>query len=297
MRQILKHIEHTKKRWSGHEEWPFTSIWSQLASWCPHESKTQIANPEKEEPGSRITRTLHRSPNRHTNVLVETNIRCITPHIRSSPSCVTNVACIPNWSIQKHGFLRESLPSLFSTFLTTFPSINHSMKFGHHFITYSWNASEQSNPRSWISSLFPLPAHNHQVSFKKQPQKEPVLSLTIITWSVVISLYDGLVFTKKLKVDLILGLVTFERRKIDVEVKATRVTFGALDERTESAVMKAGGTAPPCAPTVVVCESDGIGLRAVSACLWGVVYGDLVNGLGLVVDCWIRHFYFLGNKK
>lgn len=120
MRQILKHIEHTKKRWSGHEEWPFTSIWSQLASWCPHESKPQIANPEKEEPGSRITRTLHRSPNRHTNVLVETKIRCITPHIRSSPSCVTNVACIPNWSIQKHGFLRESLP---------FPFLH----FPHHF--------------------------------------------------------------------------------------------------------------------------------------------------------------------
>jgi len=109
-------------------------------------------------------------------------------------------------------------------------------------------------------------------------------------------LYDGLVFTKKLKVDLILGFVTFKRRKIDVEVKATRVTFGTLDERTESAVKKAGGTAPPCAPTVVVCESDGIGLRAVSACLWGLVYGELVNGLGLVVDCWIRHFCFLGNK-
>lgn len=64
---------------------------------------------QMKEPKSRITRILHCSPNRNTNVPIEANIWCIASHVRPSPSCLSNVAGIPNWSVQKHRLLWKSL--------------------------------------------------------------------------------------------------------------------------------------------------------------------------------------------
>lgn len=58
---------------------------------------------------SRITRALHRSGNRHMNVFVEANIRCITAHVGPTPPGLINVASIPNRSIQKHWFIGKPL--------------------------------------------------------------------------------------------------------------------------------------------------------------------------------------------
>lgn len=109
------------------------------------------------------------------------------------------------------------------------------------------------------------------------------------TRGVVISLNNGLVFAEEFKVDLVLGFVAFERGEVNVEVEAAGVSFGALNEGAESAIEIASGGAPPGYAAVVVCESDGVGLRTVSAGFWGVVNGDFLYRFG-IVEHWIRHF-------
>lgn len=80
-----------------------------------------------------------------------------------------------------------------------------------------------------------------------------------------------------------MGFVTFKRRKIDVEVEATGVALRALDEGAEGAIEEAGGTPPPSPTAVIIGEGNGIGHGAVGAGLWSVVYGDLLDGMSLMV--------------
>lgn len=105
----------------------------------------------------------------------------------------------------------------------------------------------------------------------------------------IIGLNNGHILAEELEVDLVLRLVAFEGGEVEVEVEAAGVAPGALDEGAEGAVPEAGGGAPPGAAAVVEGEGDGVGGGAVVAGLRGVVDGDLLQGLGLVLERWIRH--------
>lgn len=105
-------------------------------------------------------------------------------------------------------------------------------------------------------------------------------------------MYDGLVLSQEFEIDLVLRFVAFEGGKVDVEIEAVGVAFGALDEGAEGAVVEAGGGPPPCAAAVVVGEGDGVGVRTMGAGFWGVVDGDLFEGLGVVVvvvGLWVKN--------
>lgn len=101
--------------------------------------------------------------------------------------------------------------------------------------------------------------------------------------SVIVGLHNGFVFANELEVDLVLGLVSFERREVDVKVEAACVSSGTLNEGTESSVQEASGGPPPCTAAMVVDECDRIGFRAMSACLGSVVDGDSFKRLGSMV--------------
>ena len=62
---------------------------------------------------------------------------------------------------------------------------------------------------------------------------------------------NSFVFANELEVDLVLGSVSFEGGKVDVEAETTGVAFGALDEVTESAIEEASGGSPRGVSTVI----------------------------------------------
>lgn len=119
---------------------------------------------------------------------------------------------------------------------------------------------------------------------------------------VKVGLNDCTVFAQELEVDLVLGLVAFEGGEVEVEVEAAGVAARAADMGAECAVLEARGGAPTSAAAVVEGEGYGVGVGAVRAGLWGVVYGDLFERLGLVkwwslrVECWVRHWSCDGVK-
>ncbi|PON85209.1 LOW QUALITY PROTEIN: hypothetical protein TorRG33x02_190530, partial [Trema orientale] len=155
-------------------------------------------------------------------------------------------------------------PSFLSSPRTIFPSISHSIESRAHLIAYTWNPSAQSKPRSWICSLFPAP--------------------------VAVGLDDRTVFAQELEIDLVLGPVALEGGEVEVEVEAAGVAAGAAYLGAEGAVAEGPGGAPPSAAAVVEGEGDEVGVGAVSAGLWVVVYGDLFQGLGLMErwSLWFR---------
>lgn len=99
---------------------------------------------------------------------------------------------------------------------------------------------------------------------------------------VEVGLNDGPVLAEELKVDFVLGFVSFEGGEVDVEVEAGGVAGGAADYGGEGAVEEAGGGAPPRAAMAVVGEGDGVGGGAVGAGFGIVVDGDLFEGVGEV---------------
>lgn len=105
----------------------------------------------------------------------------------------------------------------------------------------------------------------------------------------VVGLNDGPVVAEELEVDLVLTLVAFEGGEVEVEVEAAGVAAGALDEGAEGSVEEPGRGAPPGPSAVVVGEGYGVGVGTVGTGLWGVVYRDLLQRLGLWVKHWIRH--------
>lgn len=120
--------------------------------------------------------------------------------------------------------------------------------------------------------------------------------------SVVVCLDNGLVFTQEFEVDLVLRLVAFEGREVDVEIETASVALWALDFGTERAVEEASGGAPPRAAAVVEGYCDGVRFREVSADFGAVVDGDLFEGLGLVgwslwVKCRVRHWRGAGGRE
>lgn len=220
---------------------------------------------KKPKSKSGITRALHSSPNRYTDVLIETNIRSIRSIVFPSPVSLSDIASIPNRSIQKHWLLRKPLLFL----LLLLPS--HHLPIDH--------------PLDRIAT--PVDRIHVKPIGAIEPKIVDLLSFPSPR-RVEVCLHDGLVFPQKFEVDLVLGFVAFEGGKVDVEIEAAGVAFGALDEGAEGAVVEAGGGAPPCAAAVVVGEGDGVGFRAVGTCFWSVIDGDLFEGLGVVVVVRLR---------
>lgn len=202
------------------------------------------------------------------NILVDTNIRCITTHILPGPPRLINVARIPNRSIQKHGLVREIL---------TVPSL-----FRPHNL-----------PINEPLDLVRAPLDHILVEPIGAVETQLVNALPITgAGSVVVSLHDGLVLAQELEVDLVLRFVTLEGGEVEVEVEAAGVACRTLNEGAEGAVEEPRSGAPPSAAAVVEGEGDGVGVGAVAAGFWGVVYGDLFEELGFWVESWISHCCF-----
>ncbi|KAF7844678.1 hypothetical protein G2W53_001583 [Senna tora] len=217
--------------------------------------------------------------NGHMNVLIVANIRSIRTNVFPSPIPLSNIARIPNRSIQKHRLLRKPL---FFPFLPHFPP---------HYLPIDLPLDRIPTPSDRIL-VKPIGAIEPQV-VNPLPVPAPA--------GEEIRLHDGLVLPQELEVDLVLGFVALEGGEVDVEIEAAGVAFGALDEGSEGAVVESGGGAPPCAAAVVVGEGDGVGFRAVGTGVGGVVDGDLFEGLGVVVGVgfWVesRVGHWWGKKE
>lgn len=107
--------------------------------------------------------------------------------------------------------------------------------------------------------------------------------------SIIVSLHNCPVLSQELEVDLVLRLVALKGGEINVEVETARVTFGALNEGAEGAVEVPRGGAPPSTAAVVEGEGNSIGIGAMGAGFWGIIYGDLLKGLGFRVKSWVSH--------
>ncbi len=71
-----------------------------------------------------------------------------------------------------------------------------------------------------------------------------------------ICLYDRLVFPQKLKVNLILSFVTFQRWQIKTAIQATCVSSRCADLCTEGSWIKAICCPPPCPIPGVICDCN-----------------------------------------
>lgn len=199
------------------------------------------------------------------NILVDTNIRRITPHILPSPPRLINVARIPNRSIQKHGLRRKIL---------TVPPLLRP----HHL------------PIDEPLDLGRAPLDHILVEPIRAIETQLVNALPVASaGGVVVGLHNGHVLAQELEVDLVLRFVALEGGEVEVEVEAAGVACRTLNEGAEGAIEEFRSGAPPSAAAVVEGEGDGVGVGAVAAGFWGVVYGDLFEGLGFWVESWISH--------
>ncbi|KAH7865901.1 hypothetical protein Vadar_012902 [Vaccinium darrowii] len=63
-------------------------------------------------------------------------------------------------------------------------------------------------------------------------------------------------FRNELEVDLVVGLVSFKRGVVNVEVEVAGVSFRALDSGPKCAVLEAGGGAPSLWSKVTAIKSE-----------------------------------------
>jgi len=161
------------------------------------------------------------------NILVDTNIRCIAPHILPSPPRPINVACIPNGRIQKHGLLWKIL---------TVPPLLRPHRF----------------PINEPLDLVRAPLDNILVEPIRGVETQLVNALPVAgAGSVVVGLHNGQVLAQELEVDLVLRFVALEGGEVEVEVEAAGVPCRTLNEGTEGAVEEPRGGSPPSAAAMV----------------------------------------------
>ncbi|WVZ16335.1 hypothetical protein V8G54_009317 [Vigna mungo] len=200
------------------------------------------------------------------NVLINTNIRLISSRVLPTPFPSGDPTSVPNRSIQKHSFLRESfslLPLIPPNHTSIHAPLDHVAPPRNGVLVEPLGGVEPQ-----MVDLFVVPG---------APTEE-------------VCLYEGPVAAQKLEVDLVLGLVALLGGEVEVEVETVSVAAGALDESREGAGVEAHGRAPPRAAADVVGEGDGVGDGTVRTGLGSVVDGDLLQWLGGVRErkC-IRH--------
>ncbi|RHN40066.1 hypothetical protein MtrunA17_Chr8g0350721 [Medicago truncatula] len=157
------------------------------------------------------TRSFDSILQRNMNIFIMTNIRNISSTILPSPLSLSDTTSIPNRSIQIHSLFRKHI-TLFPLILSQQLPINPPL----------------NQPITPLDPILMKPIRRI---------KTKLVNLFInITVRVIVGLNDGAIFAEKLKINLILQFITFERGKVEVEVEAICVTFWSLNFGGEGSV-------------------------------------------------------------